>query len=129
LIDWGINILLVIWNYIATDIGAQWVFLALCAEHVALALDRSFERWLIHRGAPVQAPLAVLVAANWVYSAVFFLTVLITGANPRLARAAVMPYTRGLWFVLAILLAVCVVVKTRRLFAVWLESRQDGRQD
>lgn len=115
------------WGYIASDIGAQWVFLALCALHVALALDRHFERWLIHRGAIVQAPLGVLVAANWLYAVVFFLSVLITGANPRLARATVMPYTRALWFCLAILLAVCVVIKTRRLFAVWWGSRQDDR--
>lgn len=107
------------WGFIASDIGAQYIYLALSLVHIWIACDRHFEYWFKQRGVQVEPPLRGLAVANWMYAAVFFMSVLSLGSNPLILRPVVIPYIRLSWFVLGLQLLIVAAIKTFRLLVAW----------
>lgn len=112
-----------IFVFVASDIGAQYVYLFLVVDHILIAFDRHFERWFRQRGIIVEPPLRGLAVANWMYAVVFFLSVLSLGNNPLIQRPIVIPYIRFIWFILGLQLFIVAGIKTVRLFSAWLRTQ------
>lgn len=105
--------------FLVSDIGAQYVYLALSLVHIWIACDRFYERGFWRKGILVEPPLRLLVAVNITYAAVFFLSVVSLGSNPLIARQIVIPYIRILWMWLSFQLVLVALVKTIRLILAW----------
>lgn len=110
--------------FVASDIGAQWVYLFLVVDHILIAFDRHFEYWFKQKGVTVEPPLRGLAVANWMYAAVFFLSVLSLGSNPLIQRPIVIPYIRLIWFMLGLQLFIVASIKTFRLLTAWLRTQK-----
>lgn len=121
---WIVEYFMRFWAFVASDIGAQYVYLALCVLHIWIAFDRHFEHWFRQRGVTMEPPLRGLAVANWMYALVFFLSVLSLGSNPLIQRPIVIPYIRLIWFILGMQLFIVASIKTFRLLAAWLRTRK-----
>lgn len=121
---WLVDYFMRFWGFVASDIGSQYVYLLLCLLHIWIACDRHFERWFHQRGITIVPPLRGLALVNWMYSIVFFLSVVSLGSNPLIQRPLMLPYIRLIWFVLGVQLFMVASIKTFRLFNAWLGSRK-----
>lgn len=107
------------------DIGFQYICIALAVAHGLMFVDILIEKWLRQRfSAIVISPLRSRAANHFLYVIFWLMITVINGAQPRVARVVMMPYSRTMTALIALSIFVVVGIKTYRIVVAIRSSKQ-----
>lgn len=112
-------------EFLVGNIGFQYVCIALAVSHGLMFVDILIEKWLRQRfSAVVISPLRSRAANHFLYVIFWLMITVINGAQPRIERATMMPYSRFMAALIALSIFVVVGIKTYRIVLAIRSSKQ-----
>lgn len=112
-------------SFLVGNVGFQYVCIVLAVAHGLMFVDILIEKWLKYKfSAIVISPLRSRAVNHFLYVIFWLMITVINGAQPRIERATMMPYSRTTAALIAISIFLVVGIKTYRIVVAIRRSRQ-----